>query len=356
MTSARIPFATLALLATNLIASAFAVLQPGIIDVWGFKPNNADFLHAFASLFLHINLLHLLGNMVFLAAVGVAVEFTAGWIKFLSVYLLGGLAGLGLHYLMTVRGGDTSVIVGASGCVASCIGYYSSRFIGTRVSIWPSKTVSVATIALVWVALQVSGVFIHVAEDKTSTAFWAHLGGFCVGLVLSLLVQPVLPTATDDPVEEAPEKMLRRAESALAKNPQDKESLALLAESANRLGDSQKERSAILNILPTLAVEELPQWLNRLGELQGWTGVSIAQKKKMAYDLRTIDSSLSANLWNNIIDDPNAGIQRAEAIYSLVEMIRESDPKTASQLLNRLVKEFDGHETVDWARKKNWLP
>ena len=54
-------------------------------------------------MFLHANLLHIGGNMVFLAVFGCTLEDAIGRLRFLAFYLLGGLAALALTVAVEPR-------------------------------------------------------------------------------------------------------------------------------------------------------------------------------------------------------------------------------------------------------------
>ena len=72
---------TLILIVANLLA-AFAVLGiPDLITKLGFHSDAPAVRSALTSLFIHANVVHLLGNMVFLAAVGAAVEMASGSVR-----------------------------------------------------------------------------------------------------------------------------------------------------------------------------------------------------------------------------------------------------------------------------------
>lgn len=71
--------------------------------------------------FTHANLVHLMGNVVFLFMVISFLETLIGPIWIICIYLLGGLAG-GASFLMFEQGGDFSV-VGASGAVCSLMAF-----------------------------------------------------------------------------------------------------------------------------------------------------------------------------------------------------------------------------------------
>src|SRR5689334_7360513 len=96
------PWATCGLIAANVFVYVCTtrvglVIKEPVVDEYGLKFSNINFRDAFASLFLHANLLHLLGNMWFLQLFGSAVEGRLRWFKFLLTYFLAGFAGDALH-------------------------------------------------------------------------------------------------------------------------------------------------------------------------------------------------------------------------------------------------------------------
>ena len=55
--------------------------------------------------------------------------------RFLLVYFVGGLVGAMAHAVMTTAMNNPTVLVGASGAVAGCAGYYSLRYMQVRVPV-----------------------------------------------------------------------------------------------------------------------------------------------------------------------------------------------------------------------------
>lgn len=72
------PWVTYGLIVTNVVAFALTqenlVLKDGIAKEWGASNLNLSPLTMFSSMFLHGNLIHLIGNMLFLWIFGCAVE------------------------------------------------------------------------------------------------------------------------------------------------------------------------------------------------------------------------------------------------------------------------------------------
>src|SRR5215468_5080371 len=74
------------------------------------------------SMFLHGGLLHLLGNMLYLWIFGKGVESALGPVRFLTLYLLCGVAA-GLTQALTDPAAEVPMI-GASGAIAGILGAY----------------------------------------------------------------------------------------------------------------------------------------------------------------------------------------------------------------------------------------
>jgi len=75
-----------------------------------------------SSIFLHGSVEHLLGNMLFLIALGLLVEAPLGALRFGLLYLLGGI-GAGLAWQAEMSGELTSAL-GASGAIAALMGAF----------------------------------------------------------------------------------------------------------------------------------------------------------------------------------------------------------------------------------------
>lgn len=357
MKSVRLPFVTLGLLAINIIAAFGLVAQPELLNQLGFKSNNPEFLSAFTSLFVHANIFHLLGNMIFLAAVGASVEVSTGPIRYTLVYLIGGFAGVGLHFLMTRNAATPVPLVGASGCIAACAGYYSSHFMFTRVPVWPGKSVPVLWVALTWLVLQASGAFITFQTQPTSTAFWAHLGGFCLGLVFSLLFSPNAKQrkVEDADVVHSPDKALELAEAELKKNPKEADALIAYAEAARTLHRDKEEISALQTLLEVGPLQEKGKAVRRLHQLKALSDDPIFQHK-LATELEDCDHEAARMLLLRVLNAPNLGDRLPEVLYELAYVLMDESPAEAKTYLERLVKFDPLHSRVDQAKIRGWLP
>src|SRR6058998_2729784 len=145
------------------------------------------------SMFLHAGWLHLIGNMWYLWIFGDNIEDRLGHFTYLLFYLL---CGLGAGIVHTVLNYNTVVpSVGASGAIAGVLGAYMVSYPFARVLTLVPIFVFIQVIeipALVvlgfWLIMQF---FSGTAALTTSTnassggvAWWAHVGGFVIGIIL----------------------------------------------------------------------------------------------------------------------------------------------------------------------------
>jgi membrane associated rhomboid family serine protease len=165
----------------------------------GFPDNYWPFL---TSMFLHGGWMHIIGNMWTLWIFGDNVEDRMGPIRFLVFYMLCGLAAGIVHWLTNYS--STIPTVGASGAIAGVLGAYFLLFprswivVMVPIIIYPVFFDMPAIIYLgIWFATQFfSGVgSLASSSEVGGVAWWAHIGGFVMGLVLT----PFFARRADDP-------------------------------------------------------------------------------------------------------------------------------------------------------------
>jgi membrane associated rhomboid family serine protease len=150
------------------------------------------------SMFLHGSWLHVLGNMLFLWIFGNNVEDRLGRIPFLLFYLVGGVAAALSQVVIDPH--STIPLVGASGAIAAALGAYIVLFPGARILslvflgfFYQLLEVSALVVLCFWFSLQMlSGLSALGAETANgSVAFFAHIGGFALGVVVGLILRLV---------------------------------------------------------------------------------------------------------------------------------------------------------------------
>lgn len=337
--------------------------QPDLIYDFGFNPIRPTFESVFACMFLHANLLHLFANMFFLAAVGAAVELATGTLRFVAVYFVSGLAGVGFHALFAARiVGEPHPMVGASGCIAGCAAYYGIRYLGLRVPLAPKLGVPVAGVILAWLALQVAGAFKTIGDANASTAFWAHLGGFGAGLVMSLIFRaPDLGhlklghEVLDRMNERGPAAAVAAALRHLEVHPDDPKALQHLIDAHKMMDDVDGEAGALVRIVDLLPEQDMGRPIIRLKELGELGRIPSVKRVRLAERLATFDADAARCLLESVIDEPESEAQRPDAILALVGLIRDSAPDEAKPLLERLQTEYPLHPATELARSKGWI-
>ena len=167
----------------NQIYLDYAVIPARISDGIAFET-------LVTSMFLHDGWMHLVGNVLFLWIFGDNLEDEMGHLPFLLFYLLSGI-GAGLIHVVSAPGSGVPTI-GASGAIAGVMGGYLLLFPKARVDIlliliiyFRIFTVPAYVMLVVWLGLQFLG-SLSSNPDQGGVAYWAHTGGFLVGLVLCI--------------------------------------------------------------------------------------------------------------------------------------------------------------------------
>jgi len=203
------PLVTYALIALNVAVFLYQVslgaradqqlvftfgMIPARVPLAFTSPNvtlQAAFLPLFTSIFLHGGWLHLIGNMWFLWIFGDNIEDRFGHLRYLLFYMICGV-GAGLtHAAFNLSSRIPSV--GASGAISGVMGAYIVLFPRSRVlTLIPllffffTVQLPAAIILGYWFLIQfLSGLGSLPVTPGAGVAFWAHVGGFVLGILLS---------------------------------------------------------------------------------------------------------------------------------------------------------------------------
>jgi membrane associated rhomboid family serine protease len=211
----RTPVVTPALIALNTVVFGYelvVVARGGeaalnsLFDAWGAVPADVvaaigsgnlvsePVLNIFTSMFLHAGWLHLLGNLLFLWIFGANVEDRVGRVRFLLIYLAGGVAAVAAQILSDPTSREP--MIGASGAIAAVLGAYLVLFPRARIQslvflgfFYQLIAVPAVIVLGFWFLLQVvDGIGSLGATTGASggVAFFAHIGGFVAGVLLAL--------------------------------------------------------------------------------------------------------------------------------------------------------------------------
>ncbi|MGJ8602760.1 MAG: rhomboid family intramembrane serine protease [Marivita sp.] len=199
--SGRTPYVTYALIAANVIIflSYWPLMQSDqqimrFYFDWALIPalvsDGQGWGGFLTSMFLHGGWMHLIGNMLFLFIFGDNLEDEMGHVGFSVFYLAAGLGAGFVHYLSAP--GSPVPTVGASGAIAGIMGGYLLLFPKAKVDILIILVIIFRIFPIpawimlgLWFAMQVFGGFGSPA-DEGGVAYWAHVGGFVIGLALTI--------------------------------------------------------------------------------------------------------------------------------------------------------------------------
>ena len=152
----------------------------------------------FTSMFLHGGLLHLVGNMLYLWIFGNNVEDTLGHVRFLVFYLACGFGAAAAQIM--IDSASPIPMVGASGAVSGVLGAYFLLFphatVLTLVTFgffWRFIHMPAVVVLGLWIALQFISGYLTLSVRggaEGGVAFFAHIGGFFVGMALLFVLRP----------------------------------------------------------------------------------------------------------------------------------------------------------------------
>jgi|YNPNPStandDraft_1061719.scaffolds.fasta_scaffold00954_12 membrane associated rhomboid family serine protease len=194
----RFPVWTVIIILINTAVFSYQFLSPegfeGFVIKWGFIPIRFfaifDWPTVFSSMFMHANLMHIIGNMLYLWIFGDNVEDVLGRVFFPLFYLLSGVAAVFAHALLFP---DSSIpLVGASGAISGVLGAYLLFFPRARIITFMFygglAVVPSFVYLLIWIGFQVLNAWFTATQGGAGVAYLAHAGGFVAGILLALPV------------------------------------------------------------------------------------------------------------------------------------------------------------------------
>jgi len=164
---------------------------------FGYRPARPSVLGVLANPFMHADIWHLLGNMLFLWLVGTVIECYWESLPFAILYAASAAIGTLAHHLAS----PTSLVplLGASGAIAGLMGAFLVGHPRTRVNMFIAplpvrsgfltRPVPVWLLLPGWFLFQLgSGVLGSVGKGD-NVAYWAHVGGFLAGVAGALIMK-----------------------------------------------------------------------------------------------------------------------------------------------------------------------
>ncbi|MGY1425014.1 rhomboid family intramembrane serine protease [Lysobacter sp. A289] len=154
------------------------------------RSSEVDPWRMLSSAFLHGGLMHLVGNMLFLLALGLLVEGAIGSGRFMGVYLLGALASSAVSLLW--RWGEASGGLGASGAVAALMGAFCVVWgrQPVRFFYWFGVVFDYVRAPAIWLLPLWLGweVYNLLVNEDLGVGFDAHAGGIISGALMGMVL------------------------------------------------------------------------------------------------------------------------------------------------------------------------
>ncbi|HEY2322413.1 MAG TPA: rhomboid family intramembrane serine protease [Thermoanaerobaculia bacterium] len=168
-----------------------------VLSQVAFVPQRFNIVSIFVSMFLHGGFLHIGSNMLYLWIFGDNIEDRLGRGRYLLFYLLCGFGATLTHFFFN-PGSDVPTI-GASGAIAGVLGAYLVLYPKQRVSTLIPIFVfiiirEIPAIFLLgfWFVLQlfagVGSLGVSEAQMSGGVAYFAHIGGFVLGMILIVIM------------------------------------------------------------------------------------------------------------------------------------------------------------------------
>jgi len=159
------------------------------VEQYAFIPAHPSLVSYITANFLHGGWLHLIFNMWFLWLAGIVMEDVWGRILYPVFYLVAGMAALQFH--AWANPGSNVPLVGASGAVAGLMGAFLVRFPKMKIEMVGFVALrplhfKVAAYWLLpfWLLMEIF--YGALLGDASSTAHWAHVGGFVFGALAAV--------------------------------------------------------------------------------------------------------------------------------------------------------------------------
>jgi rhomboid protease GluP len=154
---------------TAFLSNSFITIAYNVTNVYG-QDNQAVFSGSywqlFTAMFVHADIAHLLGNMLFLLIFGLRAEELFSLREYFAIYFLSGLVG----NLLTLLLGPKIVSVGASGAIFGLFG---------ACAIYVRKSIGQSIMGALLYAF-----FLLMISSKPGVNVLAHFGGLAVGLLI----------------------------------------------------------------------------------------------------------------------------------------------------------------------------
>lgn len=173
------------LLGPNVVFADLTMRPHEVIEAIRGYGDRFPLVTIFTSMFLHANLMHIAGNMLFLMVFGAGVEEAIGSVRYALYYLAWGVAAAAAQ--IYVDPGSTVQTLGASGAIGGVLGAYFFLFPGNKIEILLPILAFWSIEVSAWVLLGLWFLW-QIFAPQEGVANWAHIGGFLAGMLTVLIL------------------------------------------------------------------------------------------------------------------------------------------------------------------------
>ncbi len=381
----QFPYATVGLVLLNVLMALVTLPNsdiPGsrnLFDVFGFIPKDPRAAAVVSSLFLHADAIHLLTNMIFLWVFASHVESAIGLVPTLLLYLAGGVTAVMTHWAVSIEMSPVTAsqpLIGASGAVASIIGYFALRYYRSSVKMmfgtgWRTSAlwIPVWVAALVWIGIQSAGAISSLMDNQSNNiGYWAHLGGFGFGMIVGALWRAGNVGERESSIEQAedalrlsnPATALNYLRPLLLNNPEDAEVLAVTGAAWEQLGDRELMGAdwakAIRFGIDTGQFNIARECAIRMKDRHLIGAVAPTQRYRLGcLCFEYGDPEMGVSLLESIIVGTGYSADREHALIKLADyyLRGRKSPERAHKLLERFLTDYPGSIFADTAQ--GWI-
>jgi membrane associated rhomboid family serine protease len=299
-------------------------------------------------MFLHASVEHVLGNMVFLAMVGYAVEILLGGGWYLLFYLLSGL--LSAAFYLVFRGDSMILSLGASGAISGVMGMYTVlyglrkiRFFYWFVFYFDFFKAPALIMLPIWVGKEAFDLWFGAPSN---TNYYAHIGGLLGGALLALVYRLLA------------RRKLEQAHATYVAPADDDKQLLSLQQNAysalSRLDFERARRDFSSLVRRTLAQQKTPQpdWLLQLFNLSKQVPAAPVFHKTAEMLLRLPKGSLAEDKIHQVYLDyvaraePRPQLSSEQSLAAAKRFALNGQPQTAAAILQILMVTARQHQQL----------
>ena len=156
---------------------------------YGLIPAKYSLKTAISSTFLHGDIWHLIGNMVFLLIFGFSLEIILGPTKFFALYFISGVGGGSLF--MIFNSSSYTPLIGASGAIAGLMGAYAViyglkkiQFFVWIIAYFNYIKLPALIVLPIWL---IKEIWSNHQNVDSNIAYMAHVGGLITGAIIATI-------------------------------------------------------------------------------------------------------------------------------------------------------------------------